>query len=228
MIKESKLRKLKNFIEKSSLKFLFDLYVKWKGHLDLKRWQKEGKLTPPPHIVKQMVIRQMASEGNCKILVETGTYLGDMIYAQLDYFKSIYSIELSQSLYDNAVKRVKRFKKYKNVHLFFGNSADTLGLIIKDISEPIIFWLDGHYSGGITAKGESECPIWAELNQITALKNLEHVILIDDARYFNGKNDYPTIEELQQYFIDKNNCHYFEVKDDIIRIFLKFVTNNKV
>ena len=100
-----------------------------------------------------------------------------------------------------------------------GDSAVLLSSVIKDIPEPVIFWLDGHYSGGKTAKGESECPIWSELDQIIT-RQLPHIILIDDARCFIGKQDYPTIEELQRYFVDKNINHSFEVKDDIIRIIL--------
>ena len=94
-----------------------------------------------------------------------------------------------------------------------------LGSVLKTISEPVIFWLDGHYSGGVTAKGESECPIWSELDQITC-RQLPCIMLIDDARCFTGEQDYPSIEELQRYFIDKRINHTFEVKDDIIRVVL--------
>jgi hypothetical protein len=41
-----------------------------------------------------------------------------------------------------------------------------LPLIIKDLNEPAIFWLDGHYSSGITAKGDKICPIFEELDSI--------------------------------------------------------------
>jgi hypothetical protein len=192
--------------------------MEWRTKVDIRNWEKTGKQGPPPHAIKRMIIREYQKNSNYKILVETGTYFGDMIYAQMDYFESIYSIELSKIFYDKAVKR---FRKYKKIHLLYGDSSVELGLIVKEILQPAIFWLDGHYSGGLTAKGASECPIVSELNQIFANGNLAHIILIDDARCFIGENDYPTIEELQRYFIEKNINHSFEVKDDVIRIVMK-------
>jgi hypothetical protein len=92
-----------------------------------------------------------------------------------------------------------------------------LPLIIKDLNEPAIFWLDGHYSSGITAKGDKICPIFEELDSIFNNKPLNHVLLIDDARLFVDEDDYPTIEKLTKYVKNKNNNYQVEVKDDIIR-----------
>jgi hypothetical protein len=204
-------------VKQTMPKFLIDWYEKRKTKADYENWKNTGKPIPPPHAVKKITIRDYQKQSDYNILVETGTYYGDMVWAMMNHFKSVYTIELAPYFYNRAVKR---FKKYKNIHLCFGDSATELGPIVRNLSEPVIFWLDGHYSGGKTAKGNSECPIWEELNQITT-RNLPHIILIDDARCFIGENDYPTIEELQRYFIDRNINHSFEVKDDIIRIVLK-------
>jgi hypothetical protein len=197
-------------------KMFLDIYREKKRKSEYKKWEEKGKFIPPPHAVKKTVIREYQKKTGYNILIETGTYYGDMIMAQLDYFESIYSIELSKELYDKATKR---FKKYSKVHLYHGDSAAELENIMKKITEPAIFWLDGHYSGGKTAKGKKECPIMEELEHIR-YKALPHIILIDDARCFIGENDYPTIEELLQYFVDKGISHSFEVKDDIIRVIL--------
>lgn len=45
----------------------------------------------------------------------------------------------------------------------------------------------------------------------------EHIILIDDARCFVGKNGYPTIEQVKEYIIERRADWIFDVKDDIIR-----------
>jgi len=211
------IRHVSRTLKKTLPKFFINWYEEKKMVVDYQKWEKLGRPTPPPHVVKRIVIREYQKESNCNILVETGTYYGDMIYAQMNYFKSIYSIELSPYFYNRAVKR---FKKYKNIHLIQGDSATKLSSVLQTISEPVIFWLDGHYSGGKTAKGNVECPIWAELNQIV-FQGFTHIILIDDARCFTGEQDYPTIEELRSYFTTINISYSFEVKDDIIRIVLK-------
>ena len=45
----------------------------------LRQGEKRGRLLPPPHFVKQKVLRDYASRYNLRVLVETGTYYGDMI-----------------------------------------------------------------------------------------------------------------------------------------------------
>jgi hypothetical protein len=198
-------------------KWLLDLYFEEKAKTEYAKWEKQNRPIPPSHAVKKFTIREYQKKSGYNILVETGTYQGMMVFAQLNYFKNIYSIELAEYYYNRACKI---FKKHNKVHLLQGDSSIELGNILKDLSEPVIFWLDGHYSGEKTAKGTTNCPIWAEIEHIVN-HHFPHIILIDDARCFIGENDYPTIEELRQYFMDKGICDSFEVKDDIIRIILK-------
>lgn len=101
---------------------------------------------------------------------------------------------------------------------FCGDSGIILSKVMAQINEPAIFWLDGHYSAGITAKGRKECPILEELETIFASQKLNHTILIDDARLFNGINDYPNIEELKKFIKSKISNFSFEIEDDVIRI----------
>jgi len=49
---------------------------------------------------------------------------------------------------------------------------------------------------------------------------LNHVILIDDARCFNGEGDYPNIKQLKAYIKGKNENYHIEVKHDIIRCYI--------
>lgn len=208
---------IKNIVRRFIPKPLFDGYKEWETKHEYKKWLEAGKPIPPSSAVKRLAIREYQKKTGAKILVETGTYKGDMVYTQMNYFREIYSIELADYYYTRAVKR---FNKYPQVHLFHGDSAKMLKTVLNDIKEPVIFWLDGHYSGGMTAKGDSECPIWGELDAIFPT-TYPHVLLIDDARCFIGKDGYPTLDELKNY-LDKRGVSYtFDVRDDIIRIYLK-------
>jgi hypothetical protein len=115
--------------------------------------------------------------------VETGSLRGDGIQMALNVgFPSVYSIELSDNFY-NVCK--ERFRGNPKVHLVKGSSGDILYSVIKDIKEPITFWLDGHYSGGDTARTEKNTPILEELEQIKKHPIKTHTILIDDMRCCN-------------------------------------------
>ena len=183
----------------------------------LKKWEKAGRPVPPPHYVKQQAIEEYQSATGFSILVETGTFKGDMVFAQKDRFEHIYSIELSQKLYEDAQKR---FQQNENVSILLGDSGKVLQVLIKEIKKPAIFWLDGHYSAGETAKGEKECPIYEELSAIFSTPNPGHIILIDDARCFNGTGDYPTIDALTTFIKQKDPGYTVSVKDDLIRFTL--------
>lgn len=182
------------------------------------KWNKEGKPSPPPHVIKQQVILEYAQLNDIDTLVETGTFKGQMIEAQKNHFKKIFSIELDEAWH---AKATEKFKKDDNVELILGDSAKVLKNVFENRSNNIVFWLDGHYSGPGTALGEKQCPVLEELDRIFD-NSQDHVILIDDARLFNGSNDYPTIEELKQFIASKSK-NEIEVKNDIIRI-----TNSKI
>ena len=184
------------------------------GKKELKDWKKTGCPTPPPHIVKQNAIAEYQQKYGFSTLVETGTFMGDMVEAQKRRFKKIISIELGVYYF---TKAQKRFKNDKNVFLVQGDSGKMLSKIVEELERPSIFWLDGHYSGGKTVKGDKECPIFEELDAIFNQKKFDHVLLIDDARCFRGNNDYPTIQELTEYIKSKNEKYQVEVKHDIIR-----------
>ena len=180
----------------------------------LRKWELKGKPLPPPHIVKQLAIKEYQDKYGYAIFVETGTYKGEMVEAQKERFGQVFSVELDIDLFNNAVKR---FKRDKNVFVFQGDSGKVLPQILLKIDKPAIFWLYGHYSAGITAKGDKECPILEEIDAILNSKSLNHILLIDDARCFNGVGDYPTIEDLTAFVRSKDNRYQLEVKNDILR-----------
>jgi hypothetical protein len=180
---------------------------------ELEKWKSEGCPVPPPHLAKQSIIEKYAEQSCCEIFIETGTYLGDTVFSQKANFKSIISIELSKKLYKAASRR---FKKSPHIKILYGNSGNLLSGIMSDINARALIWLDGHYSGGFTAKGETESPVFKELDAIFSNNNQKHVILIDDARLFIGQRDYPTMNELESYVKCKNPDYKITTESDII------------
>lgn len=180
----------------------------------IEEWEQAGYPLPPPHLVKQRVIREFQKRTGFKTLVETGTYHGAMVEAQKSKFTEIISIELGQDLFKKAKER---FKNDTNITILQGDSSQIMPDVVKKLDAPAIFWLDGHYSEGITAQGEKDCPILEELEAILTDNKYNHVILIDDARHFVGQGDYPTIQKLTEYVKSKNGAYRVEVKHDIIR-----------
>lgn len=176
---------------------------------------ERGERPSPPQSFKWSVISEYAARFGLKVLVETGTYLGDTLYAHRRSFDRLFSIELSPQLFSRAVDRFRRFEQ---IEVLQGDSSEVLPRVLAKIDRPALFWLDGHYSEGITAKGAKETPIREELDAIFAHPVREHVILIDDARCFTGANDYPTIAQIEAWVAKKRPGTSLTVENDIIRI----------
>lgn len=181
---------------------------------ELEAWDAAGRPIPPPSVHKQKIVLEYGRAYEVNVLIETGTYVGDMCYAARNNFKQVYSIELSSFLFRIA-KQV--LSGSANVNLFQGDSGVMLPRILSSVSEQCVFWLDAHYSSGITSMGACETQISRELQAIAAHRVKNHVILIDDARDFNGKS-YPALQFMEDFCAKHFPDHSFTVEDDVIRI----------
>lgn len=182
---------------------------------ELEKWERNGRPIPPPHIVKQLTIRHFAEVFGTRVLIETGTYYGDMVEAMKHYFDQIYSIELSKYLYEKANRR---FALDDNIMILHGDSGVELEKLIAKLDEPALFWLDGHYSAGVTARGVKDTPIYEELEHIFSSPQKGHVIIIDDARCFGADPAYPSIDELCEFIRANYPNAKIAVENDSIRI----------
>jgi hypothetical protein len=203
-------------ILRNALEKLFPRYwQRMRDKKEIRAWVAMGKPPRPPHVVKSEVVKEYAKKFSTAILIETGTYRGDMVEACCRTFRRIYSIELSKELFENARER---FLSRESVTLLQGDSAEVLPRLLVQIDEPCLFWLDAHYSGGGTAQGRVLTPIFEELERILNHPLWTHVILIDDACDFVGAEGYPTIAELKDFVCARRPGWKFHVRDDIIRI----------
>jgi hypothetical protein len=193
---------------------------KWQAkRLQLKRqWEDGRRVGPPPHAVKESVIRSMANARGIRTFVESGTLHGDMVAAVATDFDHIYSIELSRELYWLARLR---FIGRRNVHLVQGDSSEKLASVLERIDSPSVFWLDGHYGGGLMARGKKDVPIVEELSAILAHGVHDHVIVIDDVGIFErAEGDTPSLAELERQITSSRPASEFVVEDNMIRVSL--------
>jgi hypothetical protein len=100
------------------------------------------------------------------IFVETGTYFGQTTETAARHFKQVYTIELSSEL---AESNRRDFSGVENVTVIQGDSGIELEAVVKKVKTPVIIWLDGHYSGGVTSCGVDVCPIFRELRCLSLL-----------------------------------------------------------
>ncbi len=178
-----------------------------------KALRQQRRPQPASRAVKENTVRSYAARGGCRTLIETGTFKGDLIFALLRDFDRLYSVEMGHDLF---VAATRRFATERHVTILEGDSTKALPLILAKLSEPAIFWLDAHASGGETATGKLETPIESELSAILNHPVKTHVILIDDAREFGMGKDYPTLGRVKKMMA--GTYRDYEVKDDIIRI----------
>ncbi|MGI9307069.1 MAG: hypothetical protein ACR2P5_07195 [Gammaproteobacteria bacterium] len=178
-------------------------------------WKQNGSPVPPPHAVKYITIKHYAQKFSLRVLVETGTFRGRMIRWAKNDFAKIYSIEMSAALHGEAKRK---FARYPHITLIQGDSGVEIAPLVKELTRPALFWLDSHFSGGNTARGEKDTPIMEELQHVLNAPNAGHVILIDDARCFGSDPTYPVIAELKDFVHAKNPNAVFTVRRDIIII----------
>lgn len=214
----------KKFREILKNTFLFDIVWYWRkkdqylnAKKEIKEWKRVGCPNPAPTAYKIKNINEYRKKYAPQIFIETGTFWGNMVWHMKNKFKQIYSIELSEKLYQY---NKKFFSKYKNIDILHGDSGKILPDLLANINEPCLFWLDAHYSGegNSSVKGDLETPIIKELEAILNHNIKNHIILIDDAREFIGKNDYPTIKFIESFIKEKNPDLKLETKYDIIHI----------
>ena len=160
---------------------------------------------PAPQLIKVNVLaRNGIKNGNW---IETGTYLGDTTkFLAKKYPKSlIYSLEPDKKLFQFTKLRLKRFK---NVLLVNASSEEYLDKIVSKLNNSTNFWLDGHFSGDVTFKGDQISPILIELGIIEKyIKQMSSIcVFIDDVRDFNNdlESGYPSRDLLVNWAI-KNN-----------------------
>ena len=144
------------------------------------------RMGPPTEIIVQL--KEYAKIAN---FIETGTYLGNTALWASKIFDRVVTIEYSAEMHQKATQK---YGHLKNIEFLYGDSRKKLKEVVSQLTEPSIFWLDAHWSGGETYGKGDECPIIDEIKIINS-SPYEHFILIDDARLFLSPPPLPHLIE---------------------------------
>jgi hypothetical protein len=141
--------------------------------------------------------------------VETGTYKGITSLALARKSKQVITIEPDSMLYRRANSRLSI---QKNIRVINGTSQESLMSAVNYLSfqDQVSFYLDGHFSGGVTYKGDGDSPLLAELNIIQTLldRKVKFLIIIDDVRLTYQERvesgNYPSVNHLVTWCAENN------------------------
>ena len=174
--------------------------------------RRSGSPAPAPPHLKQHLVVEHVKRFKPAAFVETGTYRGDTIAHVRNHVVSSVSIELDETLC--ALAR-QRFRRHPDVEILWGDSGALLADVLQTLTEPSALWLDGHYSGGVTADSGGDAPVLSEV--AAALKcSVGHLISIDRARLFDGTDGYPALETVSSLIATHRPNKPMTVADDII------------
>ncbi len=148
--------------------------------------------------------------------VETGTFRGVTARGLAGVFPAVITIELSEELYRTATRSLADLPHVTPVQ---GHSVERLREV-QDASVPTLYFLDGHWSGGMTDGVDDQCPVMEELATIGE-SHPSDCFIIDDARLFTSApppphnvEQWPTILEVFDLIRARHPEHYVTILDD--------------
>jgi len=173
-----------------------------------------------PEAPKEIIL-DLARLAGAKTFVETGTFRGETTRWAAKHFDSVVTIERSEDLYRQYQQGLRDLG---NVEPILGDSGVVLPQVVSRLgNQPTVFWLDGHWSFGVTAGENNECPLLAELGALRQRQG--DVILIDDARLFlsappvpHDPSQWPTLTEIVFLTMKDPNQLFLQIVDDVIFI----------
>jgi hypothetical protein len=174
------------------------------GHiLDLYRFAR-FEVSHPHSFSKVRQIRALAQRTNSRIFIEAGTFLGNTAMRCSRSFDSVITMELDPALF----KQAKAYlSQRKNVLCLEGDALKILPSVLErnDVRDALVF-LDGHFSGGVTAHGELAEPACEEIIVLAKHRDKINAVVVDDFRCFGRDKGWPKrsalLETIEKSFGD--------------------------
>jgi len=165
------------------------------------------------------IISQLKAAYGINNFIEIGTYQGHTAYWASQVFEQVFTIEYSQDLYQ---KVTEKYGHIKNIDFLYGDTRNLLDNTVSQLESPSLFWLDAHWSGGLTYGEIDECPLLAEIEIINS-SDCEHFIFIDDAGLFlspppppHSPQHWPDISAVLNLLNSVKNSRHIVIIEDVI------------
>jgi hypothetical protein len=161
--------------------------------LDLSRFAR-GSPANLHSLTKSRVIRALARRAGGTCLIETGTFHGVTAARCARAFETVLTVELDAQL---AARAAQVLAKFPNVTVYQGDAVTLLPQMLghPGAGKTVVF-LDAHYCGGNTARGDLPEPALAELDILTRHRDRIVGVVIDDFRCFGVEDGFPTKTQL--------------------------------
>ncbi len=161
--------------------------------LDLSRFAKGGPLNLHS-LTKYRVINALARRGGGTCLIEIGTFLGITAARCTRAFDTVLTVDLDAQL---AALAAKGRAKFRNVTVYQGDAVTLLPqMLAHPGADKAVVFLDAHYCGGNTARGELPEPALDELDILARHRDRIVGIVIDDFRCVGVEEGFPTNAQL--------------------------------
>lgn len=151
--------------------------------------------------------RQVLLKYPGETFIETGTNDASGILVAISCgFKKIFSVEKDPTLGNKAKEMFLRIKNVA-VNIFIDDSPKGLEIILPNITEKSVIWLDAHSDGS--------CPILEELDVIKK-HSIKHTILIDDMRMFGrAEHEFITEEQIKSKIYEIDPAYKFRYEASV-------------
>ena len=152
------------------------------------------KVANPHSWSKYRQLKAVGKRTGAKMLVETGTFLGNTSMRCSKVFDQVVTIELDPDLHEHA----KSFlSKRENVECILGDATVKLPEVLaRDNCKEAELFLDGHFSSGETAHGDIPEPACELLDSLAQFREKICGIVVDDFRLFGVEAGWPKKSEL--------------------------------
>ena len=152
-------------------------------------------IEPPTPAAKRDFLLALLRHRGHRTFIESGTYLGDTTAFLRPHVDRIVTVEVEPKLHADAERR---FAADPGVEVLLGDAQKLIPEIARQVADPAMIWLDGHFSGGVTGVGEQVEPALAILDAFAASPPARgSTVLVDDLRMFGCEPDpWPSLHGL--------------------------------